>query len=130
VRTGIRFAILCAAMIVCVALQGAARQTESGDASPIACRVLEAHTSATPAVTVIVFHQQHKEDGPRLGALLGSHTGEGAEIRVGDAPWAGVTIFRLKSCFGRGLLVLPPGAPGMKDGSTFLLRFPVLSAKN
>jgi hypothetical protein len=130
VRTGIRFAILCAAMTLCVALLGAARQTESGEASPIACRVLEAHTSASPAVTVIVFHQQHKEDAPRLGALLGSHSGEGAEIQVGDAPWAGVTIFRLKSCFGRGLMVLPASAPAMKDGSTFLLRFPASSAKN
>jgi hypothetical protein len=127
-RTRFRFAILCATfcttMMLCVASHSAARQSESGNTSAIACRVLEAHASANPAVTVIVFHQQRKEDQDRLGALLRSHSGESAEIQVGDAAWTGVTIFRLKSCFGRGLMVLPPGAPAMKDGSTFVLRFP------
>jgi len=129
-RTRLRYGIFCAAMMLWVALQGAARQTDPGEANAIACRVLEAHASANPAVTVIVFHQQHKEDGGRLGALLGSHSGESAEIQVGDAGWTGVTIFRLKSCFGRGLMVLPPGAPAMKDGATFLLRFPASGGAN
>jgi len=129
-RTRLRYGILCAAMMLCVVLQGAAKQTDPGEANAIACRVLEAHASANPAVTVIVFHQQHKEDAARLGALLESHSGESAEIQVGDAAWTAVTIFRLKSCFGRGLMVLTPSAPEMKDGATFLLRFRASGGKN
>jgi hypothetical protein len=129
-RTRLRLAILCATIVLCVASPGLARQTESAETGVIACRVMEAHTSANPAATVIVFHQQHKEDGPRLGAVLENHSGERMEIQVSGAAWTAVTIFRLRSCFGRGLMVLPPGAPEMKDGATFLLRIPGSVAKN
>lgn len=133
-RTRLRFAILCANFCVttmlCVASHSAARQSASAETSAISCRVLEAHASANPAVTVIVFHQQRKEDQDRLGALLRSHSGESVEIQVGDAAWTSVTIFRLKSCFGRGLMVLPPGAPTMKDGSTFVLKIRPGAAKD
>lgn len=123
-------AILCMTAILCVASQSDARRTETADASAIACRVMEAHTSANPAATVVIFHQQHKEDQEHLGSLLRSHSGESVEIRAGSAAWTSVTIFRLKSCFGRGLMVLAPGAPVMKEGSMFLLRLPAGDLKN
>ncbi|HXX43751.1 MAG TPA: hypothetical protein VEJ38_03420 [Candidatus Acidoferrales bacterium] len=129
-RTGLRLAILWATIVLCAASHSVARKAESAETGVIACRVMEAHTSANPAATVIVFHQQHKEDGPRLGAVLGSHSGERMEIQAGGAAWTAVTIFRLRSCFGRGLMVLPPGAPEMKDGATFLLRIPGSAGKN
>jgi len=122
-RTKLWLVILCAATLLCVAAHGAARQAASTDASPIACRALEVHASANPAVTVVLFHQQDKNDQARLASLLRAHSGERAEIEIGDGKWNGATVFRLKSCFGRGLLLLPPDAPTMKDGSTFLLRF-------
>ncbi len=129
-RTRLRLAVLCITFVLCVAPRGVARQTASAETGVIACRVMEAHTSANPATTVIVFHQQHKEDGPRLAAVLESHSGEQMEIQAGGAVWMAVTVFRLKTCFGRGLMVLPPGAPEIKDGATFLLRIPGSVGKN
>jgi len=129
-RTGLRFAILSATIVLCVASPGLARQTESADRRVIACRVMEAHTSANPEATVIVFHQQKKEDQERLGDLLRMHSGESVEIRSGETAWTSATIFRLRSCFGRGLMVLPPGGLALKDGSTFELRIPAADEEN
>jgi len=129
-RTRLRLVILCASIVLCVVSPGVARQTENAETGVIACRVMEAHTSANPSATVIVFHQQHKEDGPHLGAVLENHSGERMEIQAGGAAWTAVTIFRLRTCFGRGLMVLPPGGPEMKDGATFLLRIPGSVVKN
>lgn len=122
-RKKLRLAVLCIVTVLYPATLGAAGQAESADASTIACRVLEAHASARPAATAVIFHQQDKADQARLGSLLKAHSGESAAIQVSDGETISVTIFRLKSCFGRGLLLLPAGAPPMKDGSTFLLRF-------
>jgi hypothetical protein len=44
-------------------------------------------------------------------------------VQIGDGSWQRATVVRLKSCFGRGLLILPPGEPALKDGETFLLKF-------
>jgi len=128
-RTTLRLGILCAAIALGSAANVAVRQGESGDAIEVACRVLEAHSSANPAVTAVVFHQQKKEDQERLAELLRGHSGEGAEVQIGSGEPIGGTVFRLKSCFGRGLLLLPPGAQ-LKDGSTFLLRFAATTAKD
>jgi len=121
--TKFRLAALCAATLLCLAAHGAARQLGDSDASPITCRVLEAHASASPAVTAVVFHQQNRNDQERLASLLRAHSGEQVEIDAGDGKWKSATLFRLKSCFGRGLLLLPADTPTMKDGATFLLRF-------
>jgi len=122
-RTKFWLVVLCAAAMLWLAPHGAARQAASADASPIACRALEVHASANPSVTVVVFHQQDKNDQERLASLLRAHSGDRMEIDTGDGRWNGATVFRLKSCFGRGLLLLPPDAPMMNDGATFLLRF-------
>jgi hypothetical protein len=89
----------------------------------VACRVLEVHTSEQPAVTVAVFHQRDKQDQPRLSALLQKNSGASVMVQIGDGAWQRATVVRLKSCFGRGLLILPPGEPAPKDGETFLLKF-------
>lgn len=99
-----------------------ARGPAQANTEAIACRVLESHASENPAVTVAIFHQQNKDDQARVGEILRMHSGERVEIQIGGAAWMGATMFRLRSCFGRGLLLLPAGAPAMKDGSTFLLR--------
>lgn len=127
-RKKLRLAILLGATILCPATLGAAGQTENADANTVACRVLEAHKSATPAATAVIFHQQSKADQERLGSLLKAHSGETAAIEVSGETLS-VTIFRLKSCFGRGLLLLPADAPTIKDGSTFLLKFSQGSGK-
>jgi hypothetical protein len=89
----------------------------------ISCRVLESHTSEHPAVIAIVFHQSNRDDQQRLGTLLEGLPDERVEMQTGSDAWIGVTVARLKSCFGRGLLLLPADVPAPKDGSTFVLKF-------
>jgi len=94
----------------------------------VACRVMEAHTSHEPAVTVVLFHQREKADAQRLSALLPRGWDKAVEFQIGDGgEWHPAHVARLKYCFGRGLLILPEGAAPLADGATFLLRFPVAS---
>jgi hypothetical protein len=92
----------------------------------VACRVMEAHTSRDPAVTVVLFQQRDKADAQRLMALLRRASESAVEFQTGDgAAWQAAQVVRLKNCFGRGLLILPRGAAPLSEGATFLLRFPV-----
>ncbi len=106
----------------------AARQTPAhpnvaADSDTVQCRVLEAHASAAPAVLVIIFHQQQKQDQPRLSALIKENSGSDAEVQSGGGAWTKSIVFRLRTCFGRGMLILPPGDKALKDGDTFRIRF-------
>src|SRR5438552_13839263 len=71
----------------------------------VACRVLEAHTSDRDRATVVIFHQRNKADGPRLGELIRALDGKSVRFEMGDAKYHTAMLFRLKSCFGRGLLL-------------------------
>jgi hypothetical protein len=92
----------------------------------VACRALESHTSTEPPVTVVVFHQRDRQDQARFAALLKKIPEGHADLQAPGGKWHAVAVARLKSCFGRGLLFLPAGpeAPRLKQGDTFLLRFP------
>jgi hypothetical protein len=89
----------------------------------IACRVLEVHASEQPAVTVVVFHHRDKQDQASLSSLLQQHSGERVDVKANGREWQAATVVRLKSCFGRGLLLSPNGALQLKDGDEFFLRF-------
>lgn len=92
----------------------------------VACRVMEAHTSHDPAVTVVLFHQREKADAERLSALLVRASDKAVEFQtVEGGEWHAAHVARLKYCFGRGLLLVPEGAAPLEEGATFLLRFPV-----
>jgi hypothetical protein len=93
----------------------------------INCHALETHTSAQPAVTIVVFNQRDKNDHVRLSELLKDQPGA-VEIKTGDGKWHKATVARLKSCFGRGLLFLSGDTDEPKDREDFLLRFPPKSA--
>jgi hypothetical protein len=82
-RRRLRLSILCLAIGMCAPLPGASSQTEAGSAETIACRVLESHASASPAVMVIVFHQQAREGQERLAFLLQHRSDQTVEIQVG-----------------------------------------------
>ena len=129
-RTKSRLLILLAAIALCAPLLTGAGQTGAADTGTITCRVMEAHAGAHPAVVAVVFHQAEKADQPRLASLLVQHSGEEAEVQIGGETQAGVSVFRLKSCFGRGLLLLPANAPPLKDGATFILKFSQAGDKN
>ena len=118
-------AIACSVcLLVRIAVPARANQTAADvTTGTVACRALEVHRSEQPAVTVAVFHQRDKQDQPRLSALLQRNSGASVMVQIGDGAWQHATVVRLKSCFGRGLLILPPGEPAPKDGETFLLKF-------
>jgi hypothetical protein len=90
----------------------------------IACRALEVHTDARLGVTVVVFHQRDDRDRDRLGALLRGHDGGAIEFRTGDGAPQPATLMRLKSCFGRGLLVFPADAARIDERDEFFLVTP------
>jgi len=90
----------------------------------VACRAMEVHTDAANRMTVVVFHQADEANVEALRAMLRSHSGDAVTVEIDAAAsgtWRG-TVFRLKSCFGRGLLLFPASAPPLKDGTKFLLR--------
>lgn len=89
----------------------------------IACRALEAHTDDALKVTVVVFHQRDEAQRTLLAALLREHSGEMVEVQAGDGGWRRARLVRLKSCFGRGLLMLAAPAP-FADRGEFALRLP------
>jgi len=103
---------------------GAAPAPRSQAANVMACRVMEAHASAELHVVTVVFHQKDKNDGPRLGALLGKHSGTSVEFQTADGTWHRAQVFRMKSCFGRGLLVFAAGEAQLAERKEFALKFP------
>ena len=98
-------------------------RSETAAAGTIACRVLEAHTDDELKVTVVVFHQREEAERSRLAALLREHSGKMVEVQAGDGGWRRARLVRLKSCFGRGLLILPAPAP-FSERAEFVLRVP------
>lgn len=55
---------------------------------------------------------------------LNQYLGATVEWQAGKAKWQTATVVRLKSCFGRGLLLVPTNSVAPKEGETFLLNFP------
>jgi hypothetical protein len=100
----------------------APQQSEITDAG-VTCRALEVHSDAATSLTVVVFHHASESSRGPLAALLHEHSGAAAEVELQgehNKSWQG-TIFRLKSCFGRGLAFFPVNVP-IKEGGVFRLR--------
>jgi hypothetical protein len=92
----------------------------------LGCRALETYTDGELKVAAIVFHQRDEAQRSQLAALLRDHSGEMVEIQAGDGKWRRARMVRLKSCFGRGLLLLAAPAP-VSEHAEFMLRFPASS---
>jgi hypothetical protein len=90
----------------------------------IVCRVLEVHSSAPLHITMAVFHQDQRKDSQHLADLLRQHSETAVEFETNERVWHGATVVRLKSCFGRGLLLFPEGTTQLAEKGTFLLKFP------
>ena len=128
--TFLAFVFALAVPAFSAAQQAASHQSPAPESGVLDCKVLEAHAGSAPAVVVVIFHQTKKQDQPRLEELLKQHSGSNAEVQVGAGAWTKVNVFRLRTAFGRGMLLLPAGAPAMKDGDTFRIRFAAALAKN
>jgi hypothetical protein len=118
--------LLFAAIVVSapVAASETAKDSQtSAKQKNVSCRVLESHTSAERGMTIVIFHQSAKEDQADLSNLLKQNEGATVERNSGDERWHPATVLRLKSCFERGLLLVPSGCAPPKEGQTFLLKF-------
>lgn len=98
-------------------------QKEAGDKA-IDCRVMEVFVAEQLGATAVIFHQREKADGPRLGELLLAHSGQEAEFKTRDGRWHRATVVRLKSCFGRGLLLFAASEAKLAEREDFVLRLP------
>jgi hypothetical protein len=96
---------------------------EEASEQVVACRVLEAHTIEQLRVTAVIFHQRDAKDRDRLSELLRRHAEAPVEVQTAGGAWNRATVARLKSCFGRGLLLLPLGAVFLTEKDEFLLKF-------
>jgi len=101
----------------------AAPRPATANSGTIACRALESHTDAELKVTVVVFHQRDEAQRSQLAELLRGHSGAMVDVQAADGVWRRARMVRLKSCFGRGLLMLAAPAP-FSDRAEFSLRVP------
>jgi hypothetical protein len=100
------------------AQQAAAPTHQSGS---IACRVMERHADKEHSTVLILFHQRDKPDQPKLKEFLLQHDGGTIQIQINSGEWQKATVWRIRNCFGRGLLVLPDTA-APKEHATFTIR--------
>ncbi len=102
----------------------ASPQPPAASEQNIWCRVLEIETSSQNALTLVVFHHRDAQERELLGALLRERSGTSVHFQTADGAWHPATVLRLKSCFGRGLLLFSAGAPHLTERDNFLLKFP------
>ena len=100
-----------------------ARSADSS-ARSIACQVMEVFVAPRQGVNAIIFHQRDKTDGPWLGELLKSYSGQEMEFETTDGQRHRATVARMKNCFGRGLLIFASGEAKLVEKEEFALRFP------
>ena len=87
----------------------------------IACRVMQRHADKEHSTVLILFHQRDKPDQSKLKEFLLQHDGATIQIQIGAGEWQKATVWRIRNCFGRGLLVLPDTA-APKEHATFTIR--------
>jgi len=117
-------AAVMAGVVYAAASPGGARQRLPTTSETVACRAIEVGTSKAFGVRLVIFHHQEPSERGRLGALLRAYNGGTVEIQTGEGPWQTATLLRLKTCFGRGLLVVPLSAASPSAGDQFAVRFP------
>ncbi len=103
----------------------AQRQTSTPSApAAVVCSALEVRTAEQMGVALLVFHQANSGDGSRLGELLKQNDGASVVFETSDGRTQTATLFRLGTCFGRGLLVFPARGVHLTSREQFRLRFP------
>ncbi len=74
-----------------------------------------------------MFRARDEAQRSELAVLLRNHSGDMVEIQGTAGNWQSARMFRLRTCFGRGLLLVPTPSP-IAERSEFLLRVPGGSA--
>ena len=123
-RAGLILVVALATSCAVVIVTRADSRPRAASEEIVACRVLEVHTVLQLRMTVAVFHHQNEKERARLGDLLRRHSEAPVEFQTASGTWQSGTVLRLKSCFGRGLLLFPAGTAQLAERDTFLLKFP------
>jgi hypothetical protein len=124
------FALIALATVLVIPLSGPSHGAQvqapgiNAGNGPIICSVMEAFEEGRLGVRAIVFHQRDKADGPRLGSLLLAHSGEEMELETKGGRRYRATVFRVKSAFGRGLVLVPTSKLKLGEHDEFTLRLP------
>jgi hypothetical protein len=84
---------------------------------------MEVEVAAKFGVRLVIFHYRDAADRNRLGQLLRAYDGTSVQFETPGGPWRAATVLRLKSCFGRGLLVFAISEPALARGDNFFIRF-------
>lgn len=92
-------------------------------ATTVPCRVLEAERSEQFGMAIVIFHYRDEADRERLGTLLRKHNGATVQFQTADRQWHTATVFRLKTCFGRGLMLFPGAHVHLAAHDQFILQF-------
>ena len=87
----------------------------------IACRALEVHTDPDLKIVVVVFRARDEAQRSELAVLLSNQSGATVKIQGSAGNWQSARMFRLRTCVGRGLLLVPTPSP-IAEGAQFLLR--------
>jgi len=122
--------LICAGAVLLFRVSGAiAPQEKAPPASPAAslqqsvnCRALEVFVAPEPGATAVLFHQRDKAEGPKVGEFISAHSGERVEFETADGKHHLATMFRMKSCFGRGLLLFPAREAKLTTNDEFIIR--------
>lgn len=94
----------------------------------IACRALEVHADPDLKTVIVVFRARDEAQRAELAVLVRNHSGDMVEIQGTAGKWQSARMFRLRTCFGRGLLLVPVPS-SLAEQSEFLLRVPGGSAE-
>ncbi len=115
-----RFSIFGLVLLLLVSEAPAQKKSEE---AIVACRSMEVFVSERVGATAVIFHQRDKADGPRLGELLLAHSGEEVEFETSDGQRHRATVERVKSCFGRGLLLFTANEAKVAANEEIVLHF-------
>ncbi len=94
----------------------------NAEEGPVVCRVMEAFEDGRLGAQAIIFHQRDKADGPRLGSFLLAHSGTEVELETTLGQRYRITVFRVRSAFGRGLALVPTRQLKLGAHDEFTLR--------
>lgn len=112
--------VLCGLSLL---LAPAAVAQKESSKDTVTCRAMEVFVAGPIGATAVIFHQRDKADGPRLGELLLAHTGQQVEFETADGRKHPATVERVKSCFGRGLLLFRSSEAKLAAKGDFVLHF-------
>jgi hypothetical protein len=112
-------------LLIPMAAPASAPPKPATEVETIACRAMEAGVSTGFGVRIVIFHYRDAADRNRLGQLLRKYNGATVRFETQGGSWRPATLLRLKTCFGRGLLVVASSAPPLAHGDDFLIQFPL-----